>query len=96
MIFSYQVRWIAERHLREILKPVPGVLKFLLEETKFQKWCELCAVRLNELNRLGAVRSRFAVQDFIKTAVIVYSQVQLKKQGHNVECPIAENDLQSV
>jgi hypothetical protein len=38
MIFSYQVRWIAERHLREILKPVPGVLKFLLEETKFQKW----------------------------------------------------------
>jgi hypothetical protein len=82
MIFSYQVKWIAEKFLRETLNDYPGVLNYLLEHEKFGKWTRLCAERLTQLDMAGYVKSGSAVDEFIKVAAARYAEKQLEKLGH--------------
>lgn len=82
MILEHQVKWIAESHLREVLKQYPGITKTLLESSKFYKWCKLCTERANQLDLAGYVRSKWAMTNFIQKAVSAYAYHQLTKLGN--------------
>jgi hypothetical protein len=84
MIFPYQVKWVAEKYLRMLLSNYPSQLRVCMEDEKFPLWCRLCSERLNQLDLAGFVRSRAAVDHFIKTAVIAYAKHQLKKASLKV------------
>lgn len=79
MIFSYQVKWVAETFLRELLGNHPSQLRACLEYERFPVWCRLCAERLNQLDLAGFVRSDAAVKHFIKVAVLAYAKHQIEK-----------------
>jgi len=81
MIFKTQVKWIAEKHLREVLKDYPGILAYVLRRERFDRWCQLCAERLNQLDLAGYVRSKYAVDHFVKTGACMYADHQLKKMA---------------
>jgi predicted DsbA family dithiol-disulfide isomerase len=79
MIFSYQVKWIAEKHLREVLKEYPTMLDIVLEPRRFETWCRLCAERLTQLDAANFVRTKYAMDEFVKSAACVYADIQLKR-----------------
>lgn len=79
MIFSYHVKWSAERVLRQVLANYPSQLRVCLEDEKFGKWCRLCAEKLNQLDIAGYVRSQYAIDHFIKVAALAYARYQIEK-----------------
>lgn len=81
MIFPYQVKWQAEKHLRLVLKEYPGILRYVLRPHVFETWVRLCTERLNQLDLAGYVRSKAAAEQFIKAAACAYADVQLKRYG---------------
>lgn len=80
MIFQSRVKEIAKSHLKDSLKEYAGKFKFLTEGYKFDKFCELCTMRLLQLDTAGYVKSQFAIDDFIKKAATAYALKQLELQ----------------
>lgn len=87
MIFSHEVRWTAEAHLRHILKDYKGPLDYLLHQDRFNKFVELCTHRCNQLEMAGCVPSKWALTDFIQKAARYYGKVQLEKVGNQMPDP---------
>lgn len=92
MIFQSKVKEIAKAHLKNTLKEYAGKFKFLTEGYKFEKFCELCTMRLLQLDTAGYVKSQFAIEDFIKQAAIAYALKQLELQEDN----LAKSAIQTV
>lgn len=83
MIFPTQVKRIAEDHLRLVLGHYSSRMSFLFEPVKFDKWCRLCAERVNQMDMAGYVKSREAMVQFIESAARAYADVQLRRIGEN-------------
>lgn len=81
MFLPYQVNWVAETFLRQLLSNYPSQLRACLEYERFPVWCRLCAERLNQLDLAGFVKSKAAAEHFIRVAVLSYARHQIKKEG---------------
>jgi hypothetical protein len=77
MISALAVQRIAEPKLREILKDYPGIQRELIDNWKFQKWCELCAIKMNQLFIANYVRSHVGMIRTIQLLAIDYAERQL-------------------
>lgn len=77
MIFRKEVEIAAKESIESRLKTNQNALKFLTEPVKWTKWVDLLHVRCNELE--WAIRSKWAMRDFIDKATIEYGRKQLDK-----------------
>lgn len=81
MIAKHTVQFTAEKYLRENLNK-PSVISIrdqMLAPPAWPKFIELLHVRCNQLDLAGYVRSKYALDDFIKKAAWAYADKYLKK-----------------
>ncbi len=87
----YQVKWIAEAHLRKVFSQYPGIQKLLLDDWKFKRWSELCSTRIKQImtfmihNQMEKKATSDNLGAFIKNAANAYAKVQLERAGHLVK-----------
>lgn len=87
----YQIKEIAEPHLRKIFAQYPGIQKFLLDDWKFKRWTELCSNRIKQVitftihTKQEKKVTRDNLAAFIKNAANAYARTQLDRAGHDIE-----------
>jgi len=81
MIFKYQVEHAAKKSLETRLATNKNALEYLTHPSRFNLWVDLLHVRCNELT--WAIKSRFALLDFIDKATVEFAKKQLDKAEIN-------------
>lgn len=81
MIFFTQVKWTAENHLRYVLSEYPAQLRQVLKEENFNKFCNLMAERLNQLDIAGYIGGKFGFDEFVKCGATLFAKNELAKSG---------------
>jgi hypothetical protein len=81
MLSAIHVQRIAEPKLREVLKDYPGIQREIIGNWKFQKWCELCASKINQLYIANYIRGQVGMIRTIHHLAIDYAERQLINSG---------------
>jgi hypothetical protein len=67
-----QIRWICEKHVREVLREFPDTINHLLSGEKFEWFLVYCTDRANKIEM-------FPVELFVKSAVTAYAMNELAR-----------------
>ena len=71
--FTHEVRRIAKTHLEKLLREYPSMVRLTTTGKAFDRWCDLCATRVNQLEVEGYVKSKAARDDFIEKAAEAFA-----------------------
>lgn len=83
MILKETVKWTAEQFIRsahaKTQNPeVRQIIETIMKPPHWTKWIELLHIRVNELDLAGYIRSRYALDQFVKSATLVYADKQIE------------------
>jgi hypothetical protein len=86
MILSHMVRSEAKTHLTKTLETVPGALREVLEQQRFDYFVRECTVKCNELElyTLSQGVARWDWADFVRKCSIHYARSVLNAMEHRV------------
>ena len=79
MIEARQIQVIAKDHLKTVLFNYPSIYRRLVIIPEFKIWSTLCEVRTKEMIEAKFIRSKFAMNDFVKKAAVAYAKKRLEE-----------------
>ncbi len=88
MIDHIQVKWIAEKTLREQLREVPAAANWIIsDKSRWNTWIDLLTKRLRECEQINLIRSKESLHYAIGSWTCIYALRELDKSEWKKDDP---------